>query len=139
MTPPPSLQPNRIVNRWGSQSQKLLEKGHKNIFPSRFTILRFEIVNVYRYACIQGQEIYDFTIFTDCHYLDFCCHISILILVVKYFLFRRIDADLYSIVHLHARGGIALFNHIGIILPVFDIKLYNLLLNVRPPHPSIFH
>jgi len=59
----PSL--NRTVNGWGSQRQKRFIKGDKKFFPSRFTILRFEIVNVYRYIQLQGQENYDFTIFTN--------------------------------------------------------------------------
>jgi len=74
LTPLPSLPLNHTEDFWGSQSQKLLLKGHKNFFPSRFTILRFEIVNVYSLTVpvwtaaaiykIQGQANYDFTIFT---------------------------------------------------------------------------
>jgi|AntAceMinimDraft_5_1070358.scaffolds.fasta_scaffold279669_1 hypothetical protein len=49
----------------GVNNDRVIEKGKKSRFPARFTILRFENVNVYRYIQLQGQENYDFTIFTN--------------------------------------------------------------------------
>jgi len=83
----PALPPDKAHCKFlGESNPTTLEIVHKNFFPSRFTILRIEIVNVYQYGQLQGEKICDITIFTIVTILSSIgCHITCINLKLQNF------------------------------------------------------